>query len=407
MIRMALVLRSWPIDGPDGRPGPRRDPGGPRQQSGPRRRRGAGVLGVLAVVVVLTGCNALAFGRNIDGRLGDGTTENRIEPVATSGSTTFRSIDAGEAHTCGIAREAGTMHCWGEADRNRLGLGAPFDDRTVPAQVGSDTDWVAVSAGGEHTCAVKANGTLWCWGDNRHRQSAPDTEISLTHAVRVDDRTDWTAVSAGTDHTCALRSSGNLFCWGRNDGGKLGAGDSKRGGIRAVAGAATWRSVDVSVHTCAIATPRARLFCWGANGSGQLGVGDTTFRATPTRVGTDENWSSVGTGDSHTCARKSSSSVWCWGANGTGQVGDGSGVLQLRPVELAGPDDWLSLAVGGSHSCGIRSGIGVWCWGAGTDGQLGNGSTAHRTTPAPIAGADTLEVAQVTAGGNHTQLITR
>ena len=385
------------------------DPRSPaRPRGGPGRRRGGAALALVALLV-LSGCNGLAFGRNVAGQLGDGSTTARTEPVANAGATELGSVDAGEDHTCGIARDAGTLHCWGEADRNRLGLGIPFTDRTEPVQIGSDTDWRSVSAGGQHTCAIKVEGSLWCWGDNRSRQSSPDDPISITHPVRVDSRTDWATVSAGDVHTCAVRTSGNLFCWGHNEDGRLGTGDVERGGIRAIAGAATWRSVSASSHTCAVNDNRGSLFCWGANGSGQLGVGDTDFRRTPTRVGADVGWVEVGTGTSHSCARQLNSHAFCWGSNGVGQVGDGSGLRRLEPVRVdpAGLGDFLGLSVGGQHTCAIRDARQLWCWGSGVDGQLGNGSTAHRPTPTPVTSEEGRSVAQVSAGGHHTQVLTR
>ena len=60
----------------------------------------------------------------------------------------------------------------------------------------------AVSAGGNHTCGLRTNNTITCWGDNAHGQTdAPSGQFNT--------------VSAGGLHTCGLRTDGTITCWGR------------------------------------------------------------------------------------------------------------------------------------------------------------------------------------------------
>ena len=81
-----------------------------------------------------------------------------------------------------------------------------------------------ISAGGYHTCALKSNGTVWCWGNNYYGQLGDGTYVDKNIPVQVLNLTNVIQISAGEDHTCALKSDGTVWCWGRNDEGQLGDG---------------------------------------------------------------------------------------------------------------------------------------------------------------------------------------
>src|SRR4051812_32249079 len=78
----------------------------------------------------------------------------------------WRQVTGGETHTCGIRRDH-SLWCWGGNDIGQLGLG-DTKDRLVPRRVGTDADWARVEAGFRHTCGIRAGGSLWCWGWNLH-----------------------------------------------------------------------------------------------------------------------------------------------------------------------------------------------------------------------------------------------
>jgi hypothetical protein len=92
-------------------------------------------------------------------------------------------------HTCALQAD-GTVVCWGD---NSFGATA------APSTLGAVSQ---VSAGGHHTCALKTDGTVVCWGDN----SAGATAVPATLGPVIQ-------VSAGYLHTCALRADGTVACW--------------------------------------------------------------------------------------------------------------------------------------------------------------------------------------------------
>ena len=119
-------------------------------------------------------------------------------PTATSWNTVFTlaSIDAGTTYNCAV-RTDGTLWCWGSNRRGQLGDGTTTN-RATPVQVGTGTTWASVSAGDSHTCATRTDGTLWCWGFNRLGQMGTGTSIYYsTTPVQVGTATTWASVTTG------------------------------------------------------------------------------------------------------------------------------------------------------------------------------------------------------------------
>jgi alpha-tubulin suppressor-like RCC1 family protein len=91
------------------------------------------------------------LGANTDGRLGDGSTTQRTSPVHV-GTDTWKAASAGGSHTCGI-RSNGTLWCWGNNADGRLGDGTTTN-RPLPTQVGGLSTWDTVELGVNHTFAT-------------------------------------------------------------------------------------------------------------------------------------------------------------------------------------------------------------------------------------------------------------
>jgi alpha-tubulin suppressor-like RCC1 family protein len=196
------------------------------------------------------------------------------------------TVSAGEFHTCAVHGDH-TLWCWGENGNGQLGDGTT-NGSDVPVQESTAaSDWAAVTAGYVHTCAIKTTGTLWCWGDNGNGQLGDGT-TSDSH-VPVQESTaasDWAAVAAGYNYTCAIKTTGTLWCWGDNGNGQLGDGTTNGSDVpvQETTAASDWAAVTVGyVHTCAIKTT-GTLWCWGNNGNGQLGDGTNNESHVPVQV---------------------------------------------------------------------------------------------------------------------------
>jgi len=282
-----------------------------------------------------------SWGTNARGVLGAGISETtyvQAMPSAIGGAADlWRSVDGGDRHVCGI-RQSGVLACWGDREDGPLGVGATTGEATSPVDVDATTDWSRVSAGLSHTCAIKLDGSLWCWGSNggssRSGQLGLGDHVSRSTPTRVGTATDWSRVSAGNAHTCAVKTTGALFCWGEASiWGRLGvgmgvAGPGADGDVREPAEvtvpAVTWENVAAGqFHTCAIATG-GDLYCWGVGTRGALGLGMAEAdqqASVPTLV--SSGWAEVAVGWSHTCGRRTDDSLLCWGQIDDGRTGTG------------------------------------------------------------------------------------
>jgi hypothetical protein len=142
-----------------------------------------------------------------------------------------------------------------------------------------------ISAGGSHTCALAASGTIKCWGNNTSGQLGDGTTTNSSTPVTVSGITNATSISAGYHHTCALLAGGTIKCWGYNFYGQLGDGTTTNSSTPvAVTGITNGTAISAgALHTCALLAG-GTLKCWGYNSSGQLGDGTTTNSSTPATV---------------------------------------------------------------------------------------------------------------------------
>ena len=214
----------------------------------------------------------------------------------TPPSGEFASVSAGGIHTCGVKTD-GSVACWGYDDSGQA---------TPPSG-----EFASVSAGGSHTCGVKTDGSVACWGYDDSGQATPPSG-------------EFASVSAGGSHTCGVKTDGSVACWG--DG--VGQSTPPAGEFASVSAGGS--------HTCGVKTDGS-VACWGYDGVGQ---------STPPAG----EFASVSAGGSHTCGVKTDGSVACWG--------DGDFSQSTPPA-----GEFASVSAAGSHTCGVKTDGSVACWG--------------------------------------------
>jgi|tagenome__1003787_1003787.scaffolds.fasta_scaffold20972730_2 alpha-tubulin suppressor-like RCC1 family protein len=164
------------------------------------------------------------WGDNSRGQVGDGTTVNRFVPTPVLGGLHFVSISpGGPTHTCGLTT-SGAAYCWGSNVLGKLGDGTTTD-RLTPAAVAGGLVFTALSVGaGNQTCGLTASGAAYCWGINDDGQLGDGTTITRASPTAVAGGLAFVQLSTGTGHTCGVTVDGIAYCWGNNANGQLGDG---------------------------------------------------------------------------------------------------------------------------------------------------------------------------------------
>jgi alpha-tubulin suppressor-like RCC1 family protein len=313
------------------------------------------------------------WGHNTDGQFGDASVESKVFLEPTRASTDFPILSLGDEHGCAID-DAAHLKCWGDGDAGRLGDG-DSDGHSVltPLMVGTAT-WRAVSAGNYHTCAVRNDGGLYCFGDNESGACGqPETTAVVPTPTQVGSDTDWSSVAAGSAFTCARKRNGAIYCWGANWSGQLANGTRDATHTPQRIGTATdW--VSISSHdsgACAI-QKNGRAYCWGNNDVGQIGSTEAGLDTlTPVQVAIDRAITGV-FGTRARCALTVDDQVLCWGDNADSGGALGRGIKGTETELVAVDSGYTQISLSGANSgspigggCGIKEDGKLYCWGLG------------------------------------------
>jgi alpha-tubulin suppressor-like RCC1 family protein len=168
------------------------------------------------------------WGDNGYGDLGDGQRCGRYScstPVDVSGlSSGVVAVAAGGGNACALT-SARSAKCWGQNDYGEIGDGTTTNRLTPVAVTGLAGGLKALAGGVFHTCALTGGGGVKCWGLNGTGQLGDGTTTSRSSPAAVSGlATGVTAVAASSSYSCALRTTGGIMCWGGNNAGQLGDG---------------------------------------------------------------------------------------------------------------------------------------------------------------------------------------
>jgi alpha-tubulin suppressor-like RCC1 family protein len=224
---------------------------------------------------------AFCWGYNNVGQVGNGNAgTNEFTPVQVAAGVS--SIACGYTSTCAIAN--GGLECWGSNAFGQLGLGTTQASYSTPQLVTSLNAVRQVAAGYAHTCAVRVDGTLYCWGDNNYGQLGIGNTTNQSLPTVVSTLSNVQQVALGGDDTCARRGDGTVWCWGLDADGEVGDGTGSTSITSPVQvkGIAPSTSIVAGMsNMCSIGTD-STINCWGYNFYGQLGNGTTNDAFAPT-----------------------------------------------------------------------------------------------------------------------------
>jgi alpha-tubulin suppressor-like RCC1 family protein len=363
-----------------------------------------GVVGLFSGQNALSTCAFLADNRfQCWGSLFSG-----LQDVADSSRISAVSI-GGDNFACALKNDR-TVECWGSNRQGQLGDGTT-SARTTPVLVivnsgGILQNVAQISAGFSHVCALKTDGTVWCWGGNGFGQIGnfnvaavfqPTAVQVLVNDGSADPLGSVEWITSGGNHTCAqflpdVHGARTGACWGYNAYGQLGDGAISRSENSPVTievpGPSGPESLQMNAktltagerHTCTMIGDTAA--CWGDNSEGATSTGIGGNSPTPATVifsdGTPaSNITSLTTGKDFSCLVFSDKTGACWGENAQGQIGNYELSLhntdQPAAIELVGGaklQDIDQIVTGYTHGCALLSDKHVYCWGDNTSGQV-------------------------------------
>jgi alpha-tubulin suppressor-like RCC1 family protein len=312
-----------------------------------------------------------------------------VSPCATQ-------IDVGYEHACALLSDK-TVRCWGSNAQGQVSAHLPdggndITPQILPVPVEGLTDVKHVSVGIFHSCALKNDGTVWCWGSNGDLQlGLPDAATPSFTPVQVQG---WAGpiaeLEVGGYRTCARLQSGAVQCLGDNDQGQLGRGDAggTSGTIGDIVGVTNASDIEVGLrHTCIIQD--GGVYCVGRNQQGELGRGDAGPLVNDPNVGPVPGLTSVHalgrmTGH-HACAILDDESLRCWGDNTNSQLED-AGNPQKTPFAFSGIANVAEVTGGYFTMCARITDGGLYCWGANGAGQTGSDAASPVKMPTFVQG---------------------
>ncbi|HEY3280941.1 MAG TPA: hypothetical protein VGN26_01590 [Armatimonadota bacterium] len=363
-----------------------------------------------------------AFGDGPLGQLGHPGTTNSAVPVSvvdTGGANQLADVVAianGQNHGMALLTD-GTVVAWGSNVNGRLGNNSTTDSN-IPVHVvgvggtGLLQNVRAIAAGTHHSLALLTDGTVVAWGNNSNGQlgnggiSESHVPVPVVGVGGTGTLQNVIGLAGGFGHSAALLSDGSVVAWGYNAGGALGDNTSVEkhfpvqvhgigdvgtlGGVTAITAGAFFtagRRSDGSVVT------------WGVGTSGELGNNGLANSLVPVQVhglgdvGTLGSVVAISSGWSHTLAVRANGTVVGWGDNSRGQLGDTTTNRALVPVQMVGVGGTglLGGAVGASggtvHTLVLLGDGGVVATGADDVGQLGdNGLGTDKSSPVQVKG---------------------
>jgi alpha-tubulin suppressor-like RCC1 family protein len=315
-----------------------------------------------------------------------------ISVFGTAAHAVIPQITAGDEHTLAL-RTDGTVWAWGSNDIGQLGNGS-FQNSSIPVQVPGLRGISGISAS-RHTLALKNDGTVWAWGGNAYGELGNGTTLGSTTPVEVPGLTGVSAISAGRGFSVALKYDGTVWTWGQtmpNSTYTYSTTPVQVNGLTDVTSISAGGGYSIALKK------DGTVWGWGALGNGEYGV---LFNSvTPVPISGLTNVAEISARYYQIAVLKNDGTVWF-----VGILGSLSPTI-TRPLQVGGLSGVMSIATGHANTLALKSDGTVWAWGNNIWGQLGNGQVGNSpptyldsTTPTQVLSL--FDIAGIAGGVRH------
>jgi alpha-tubulin suppressor-like RCC1 family protein len=332
--------------------------------------------------------------------LGNEAYASSLVPIPAVGVTNAIAIQSTEYQTCALLSDGG-IQCWGWLDSTFYrGVSAHYEPFRIPGISGI----TQFSMAGEKICGLISDGKIQCWGILGDMQ-AFGLNATKKSPVFVQQLNDFEQADRNaSSHSCYVKSDGSIWCWGDNSRGQLGDGTliTRDSPVR-VNGLGLSKMVSTGFRfSCALLMDDS-VSCWGSGSYGQLGNGLGIDSLTPVAVDGLTSVKHLASSEYSTCATLNDGTVKCWGQGFTNFFADNHVQGQsLSPISIAGISNAVSVTIGYGSACALLNDASLRCWGENSYGEMGIGTTSpFENVTAPLVS----DVKSVSIGFRQTCVV--
>ena len=337
-----------------------------------------------SVLAIKTDGCAVAWGSNADGKLGDGTTTGRCQPVAVCCNYCYIKIASATSSAFGIKSD-NKMVSWGNNTNGRLGDGTTTH-RCQPVAVCCNYDYCEVASGGFSNYGIKTDGCMVAWGDSTYGTVGDGVKTARCQPVAVCCNYTYSKVRSCNAVTLAIKTDGCMVGWGYGAFGAIGdAASTDRCQPVAVCCNYTYNDVSIGSNSVLAIKTDGCAVAWGGAACGALGIGAFSSCDRPTPVCCNYTYCKVAVGCNYSYAIKCDGTVVATGLNSANQLNDGT-LIKNQPVALCCnytytkiiPNNYCSTVGIKTDGCAVAWGMNC------TSGQLGDGTVTNRCQPVAV-----------------------
>jgi len=357
-----------------------------------------------------------SFGRNSQGQLGHGDTDDRYVPTKIQGLGPVTSLTASNFNYYSLVVLAnGDVYSFGMNFHGQLGHG-DTETRNVPTKIEGLGPARTVEAGSGHSLVLLENGDVYSFGMRADMLGhSPTGGPNITTPKKVEGIGPAQAISAGTNHSLVLLENGDVYAFGRGDGGQLGSEEARstRTPVK-IPGLPPVKEISAGYGHSLLVTTTGEVYAFGANDDGQLGLGHTDDVITPTRIPGTGPALNVSAGRNFSLLLLEDGDVLSFGRNNHGQLGHCEATARFAtvtsPTKIESLENVQAVAAGMEHSLVLLENGDVYGFGRNDWGELGwdpdlgsHPAPGYNPTPAKIEGLDEVQV--IDAGYNFSLIL--